>query len=313
MTNQTQNHIVVLIPYFGKLPTYFPFFLESCKTNPQIDFLIFTDDDSIQQKPAATNIKIYPFQLSTLNQLASQKLQTTVSIKNGYKLCDFKPMYGKIFEDYITSYSFWGFSDIDIILGNIKQLFTQELLQSFDVISLYDKFISGPFCLFRNTDPVNTLFFKSSSIKEILTQASYCGFDEMGSMDAMRQLWSGVPISETNSPIESFSHLVLNKEKFSGKCYFKSQIIDCELSEKEKVVFQKGQLFFNDTEIFLYHYLWNKSKIGFNAPPINPGSDFFFTQFGFFYPSFKSKTIDWGVSVFKNFRQKAKRKLKNLF
>ncbi|MBS1781566.1 MAG: hypothetical protein JSS78_00720 [Bacteroidetes bacterium] len=313
MIDQTKNNIVVLIPYFGKLPSYFSFFLESCKTNPQIDFLIFTDDDCIQQQSLASNIKIYPFQFSTLNQLASQKLQTQVTITNGYKLCDFKPMYGKIFEDYIAPYSFWGFSDIDIILGDLNQLFTRAVLQSFDIISLYDKFISGPFCLFRNKEEINMLFLKSADIHEILTQPTYCGFDEAGSLEAIRQLWQGIPIAETNSTIDSFSHLVFNKEKFSGRCYFNHQIIDRELGKEEKVFFQQGHLILNDSEIFLYHFLWNKGSIRFNAPPIVPGSDFVFTEFGFFYPSLKSKTIDWAFSTYKNFRQKVKRKLKNFF
>ena len=36
--------IVFIITYIGKHPWYFPYFLYSCRYNPTIDFLIFTDN-----------------------------------------------------------------------------------------------------------------------------------------------------------------------------------------------------------------------------------------------------------------------------
>ena len=36
--------ICLIILYFGKLPNYFDLWLNSCKYNSSIDFLIFTDD-----------------------------------------------------------------------------------------------------------------------------------------------------------------------------------------------------------------------------------------------------------------------------
>ena len=35
--------IRLIIPYFGKLPTFFPYFLLTAKRNQKIDFLIYTD------------------------------------------------------------------------------------------------------------------------------------------------------------------------------------------------------------------------------------------------------------------------------
>ena len=36
--------IAYVVPYFGKFPKEFQFWLLSCKCNPTIDWLIFTDD-----------------------------------------------------------------------------------------------------------------------------------------------------------------------------------------------------------------------------------------------------------------------------
>ena len=35
--------IRLIIPYFGKLPKFFPYFLLTAKRNQKIDFLIYTD------------------------------------------------------------------------------------------------------------------------------------------------------------------------------------------------------------------------------------------------------------------------------
>ena len=35
--------IILIICYFGKLPNYFDLYLETCKYNDTIDFLMFTD------------------------------------------------------------------------------------------------------------------------------------------------------------------------------------------------------------------------------------------------------------------------------
>lgn len=35
--------IRLIIPYFGKLPKFFPYFLLTAQSNERIDFLIYTD------------------------------------------------------------------------------------------------------------------------------------------------------------------------------------------------------------------------------------------------------------------------------
>jgi hypothetical protein len=37
--------ILFIITYMGQFPWYFPYFLHSCRYNPTIDFLIFTDNN----------------------------------------------------------------------------------------------------------------------------------------------------------------------------------------------------------------------------------------------------------------------------
>lgn len=57
--------IIVILPYFGKLPNMFPFWLESCKLNTTVDFLIATDQDI---KCDASNIKVLSTSLSDIKK-----------------------------------------------------------------------------------------------------------------------------------------------------------------------------------------------------------------------------------------------------
>ena len=48
--------ICYIVPYFGKLPSGFQLWLMSCKMNPTIDWLIFTDDKTEYDYPE--NVKV---------------------------------------------------------------------------------------------------------------------------------------------------------------------------------------------------------------------------------------------------------------
>ena len=64
--------------------------------------------------------------------MAEKKLGFHVSLDQSYKLCDFKPAYGFLFEEYLQGYQFWGHCDIDTIMGNLSKLLTDELLNQYD-------------------------------------------------------------------------------------------------------------------------------------------------------------------------------------
>ena len=87
--------IIFIIAYIGNYPWYFPYFLHSCRYNPTVDFLIFTDNDkpNLELPP---NVKIIPYSIEQFKFQASKALGFDVAAESGYKLCDFKPAYGYI-------------------------------------------------------------------------------------------------------------------------------------------------------------------------------------------------------------------------
>ena len=150
------SSICLLSCYFGQWPSFMPLFLESCRRNPTIDFLFFGDGGPVPHVPA--NVTIVPLTFDEMLNRLNERLNLTVDVKDPYKLCDFKPAYGHVFEEYLQGYDFWGYTDFDLVYGSIRSFFTDELLKRSDVVSCRPAWITGGCFLFRNTERLNTLF-----------------------------------------------------------------------------------------------------------------------------------------------------------
>ena len=171
------NKIALIVPYFGELPNYFDLFLKSCSYNPQIDWLFFTDN-KISNKPP--NVKVFPMTFEEVQKKIEAQLNQSIFLPAPYKLCDFRPAYGKIFESYLTDYSFWGHCDNDLIFGDLSKTITNTVLEKYDKI-----FSFGHLTLYRNNEKVNHYFQLDSDNKEnnfyhciAVPEAMY--FDEIG-------------------------------------------------------------------------------------------------------------------------------------
>ena len=86
--------IIVILPYFGKLPNMFPFWLESCILNSSVDFLIATDQ---QINCKASNIKVIQSSLPNIKDKLERLLGMRIWLEKPYKLCDFRPLYKELF------------------------------------------------------------------------------------------------------------------------------------------------------------------------------------------------------------------------
>lgn len=113
----TDINIAFILPYFGKFDKLFPLWLISCKWNSNIDWLIFTDDETMYDYP--TNVKVHYMSFADLRKKIQSLYDLPISLDSPYRLCNFKPAYGEIFEEYLKGYDAWGFCDNDMIYGQI--------------------------------------------------------------------------------------------------------------------------------------------------------------------------------------------------
>lgn len=178
--------IALIIPYFGNLPNYFRLWLKSCELNPSIDWFLITDNRFDYELPR--NIKHTQTTFAEFKSRIQSEFDFTISLDRPYKLCDYKPVYGQLFETELEGYDFWGHCDMDLIWGNIRKFLTSELLQSFDRY-----FVHGHLAIYRNTPEVNRWYKTLAPVgdlnyKRIFTDdQSYC-FDEFGGITS----WGGI-------------------------------------------------------------------------------------------------------------------------
>ena len=175
MAEDKLKTIAIIIPYYGKLPANFNTFLESAKINSTIDFYIYTDQE-IDLDETVKNIYVIQSRFDDIKELIQSKFSFHVCLEKPYKLCDFKPAYGYIFGDVIKNYDYWGYCDIDLILGDLRAFLTK------DVLDKYDRFYQfGHLSVYRNTNRINTAFMMSGNMdyQEVFTTPTIWVFDEL--------------------------------------------------------------------------------------------------------------------------------------
>jgi hypothetical protein len=175
-TEEQVKKIIFVMPYFGRWPEWFFLFLESCKFNSSIEWIFFTDCG--QPAAAPSNVRFVHMTFAEMRELASNKLGRPVNLSNPYKICDLRLCYGKIFEEYLREYDFWGFGDIDVIYGNLSGILQGEVLSN-DIISFHKDHLSGHLCLFRNSESVRTLYTRIKNFGDALDAKEYLIFDEL--------------------------------------------------------------------------------------------------------------------------------------
>lgn len=173
--------ICIISIYFGKLPDWINIWFSSASYNKTIDFLFVTDQD-IRYK--YNNIKIINMSFDKFRKLATEKLNQKIKLNTPYKLCDYKEVWGKILEDEIIDYDYWGECDTDVVFGDIKFFIEKYQLHK------YDKFgCRGHLTLYKNKKNVIDRYkFKGGwfgTYKEVFSSNMIWAFDETPGINAI--------------------------------------------------------------------------------------------------------------------------------
>ena len=144
-----KHSVALILPYYGKFPNYFPLWLKTAGYNKKFDFFVFTDADySCYEIPE--NVHFFESTFDDIKSRIGQYLDFKFVLESPYKLCDYKPLYGLVFHDYLQDYEFWGHVDPDIIWGDMSKFITDYILDNYDRI--YQR---GHLTIYRNTDKIN--------------------------------------------------------------------------------------------------------------------------------------------------------------
>jgi len=281
----TPQSIALLVSWYGPYPWYFPYFVHSIGFSPSVDFFIVTDNtEEIPNKP--NNLKIVYRTMDELKEDFSSKLGFRVNINSAYKLCDFKPAYGFLFQNIIKCYDFWGHIDLDIVFGDVRGFMTNELLRSYDIITCRHDFTAGYFTLYRNNDYCNTLFTKSNAYKTVFSTPDNYWFDECGmftgkvnfnhSHTVLRGEDHCLNILNYPDVFQSMTYVVVKEARDEGlKVHFDLIILD-EVSGG--IHWRGGKIYYKDMFEALFYHLYHFKNRCKNKTVLMPMPDeFFFT------------------------------------
>src|SRR3954462_559182 len=168
--------VCLVVCYFGPIPGWFNRYLLSCAYNPSIDFLIITDKTISPAVPS--NVRVRRLNRAEFCKLAKDKIGVHVDLSDARKLCDFKPTYGHLFEELLVGHDYWGYTDLDVIYGDIRRFLASSSLEKYDVFTARKEFLVGHFTLFRNNPRMKMLYRESADILKTLQSPRVLSFDE---------------------------------------------------------------------------------------------------------------------------------------
>ena len=176
--------ICLLTVWMGRLPESFWLWKAAAKRNPTVDFYIITNNEGLVDEE---NVHFINMTMKKLKERFEEIAGFSVKLDTPYKVCDYRPLFGKAFSDILQTYEFWGHCDIDLILGDIRKFITDEILEK------YDKILdAGCFVLYRNCETMNNLYEKSMDkenmaypYKKAFRTQYACYFDEYMGMSIL--------------------------------------------------------------------------------------------------------------------------------
>lgn len=274
--NSSLNKVCVIGAYFGKLPNYFSLWLKSCEYNPDFDFIIVTDNKIKIELP---NIYIISTTLTEIKEKAENIMGFECSLERPYKMCDYKPIYGLLFREFLLNYDYWGHCDFDVIFGDLRYFFKRYNLYDYDRINSL-----GHLSFYRNTEEINNRFKLSGAqddYKTVFQNDKSFIFDELPGMTRL-YFKNGFSIFTKRIFIDVASlyrrYRMIDSYEYDTKAInYKYQIFYWDNGKVYHAYFIKDQLF-KDEYLYIHFKKRPNFYVNFDPETINA---FYITPYGF--------------------------------
>lgn len=228
---------VFIVPYYGKKPDYFDVWIQSAGYNPDYDFLFVSDILVSESFP--NNVKQLEMSFDELKHLIQSKFEFSIELDSPYSLCDFKPAYGDIFEDYIKDYNFWGNCDTDQVFGQINHFLSNKILEDYDRI-LY----LGHFSLYKNSKKMKAFYKLPGALFDYRTVYSPKEWYSFGEVSGTLQISLKNSISIYSEMIYVDTISAYSQLKFYGdKKQPKDFVFYWENGEVHRAYIENGKVF----------------------------------------------------------------------
>jgi hypothetical protein len=249
-----QKSIIFLMPYFGCFPEWFTFYLESCRWNPTIDWVFFTDCTIPENTP--DNVRFVQISFEEYQKLVSERLDIKFKPESSYKVCDIRPAFGQVHQEYIEGYDYFGFGDVDVIYGNLREFYTDDVLQ-YNVLSTHANRVSGHLFLIKNDEQWLNAFRKIPNWQQSMSQPSYVGIDE-GAFSKVLRGRKSIPyrLYKLLGILDPYKCNNLFEERFST-ILSGSPWLDGSYNYPEAWLWHRGTLLANSCKEMMYLHFMN--------------------------------------------------------
>ena len=162
----------LVVPHFGPRPAYFPLVTRSMAANPDVSWLLLTEQPVLNAPP---NVEVQLCEFEDLAQRIQSHFDFDIALEQPYKLCDFRPAFGEIFAADLAGFEFWGHSDLDLLFGQIREHLPAVAFETDKIL------FNGNFGLYRNTAETAAWYrheVGKVSFRDAMTNPAAMHFDE---------------------------------------------------------------------------------------------------------------------------------------
>lgn len=280
--------IALVTVWSGPLPAYLSLFLATAGANSDIDFFFVADQPV--PGPLPSNVTWVEQSWGDIRKRVGESVGLDVPVSDPYKSCDFKPVFGLAFEDLVGTYDFWGHVDCDMVLGNIRQFVTHDILNEYEVVTLRGKgFIHGPLSIFKNVQKINDLYLRAEGWEDAFTDPEHWSFGETGGWygwwrdGTSRYSEAGRP-ADTRASMTEVTHAaaakgelkwydvdVCNELGTQRHFYISDNPKRIKIIDRIKSMnWSLGRLSRSGNDIAFYHLIFAKLDPAFRVPDIDP-------------------------------------------
>ena len=277
--------LILIIPYYGRWPKYFGFYLQSLRGRC-FELLLVTDlpTEGLDLPP---NVRVVKMSLADLARRMEQTLGERIVLESPMRLCDFKPMYGKIFAGEIAGYDYWAFGDCDLVYGRaLDGYLERKFAEDFDALSLHPIWPTGSFFVLRNSEKMNGFFERCANWREVCTlpNTMYVNFDEIGGnyYQAVRE--GKMTLQDCAKKRDCFGAAL---DRAGDIKYLREDAHSETWLAGETLEMCDGRLMLNGREIRLFHFVLPKARRFFKFADFAPGATHYLvTDTGFYVGAF---------------------------
>jgi hypothetical protein len=270
--------IALIVPYFGEIPDYTDIFFKSLEFNKEIDVILFTDQQLCIDLP---NLIVYKISFEDIKTRIQEKFPFEICLNNPYKLCDYRPSFGYVFDNELKEYDFWGYCDLDEVFGRVVNFLNENILENYDKIYQH-----GHLTLYKNTLENNKRFMLKGGMdyEEVFTTNVNCIFDEViGIQNKYDLLGVNTYKNRDNADILPWHDKFIRVESYLSQnekinFNYKKQVFFWENGSIYRAAVKNNNIIYDEFN-YLHFQKRNLKKHFYNVREIK---SFFITKYGFY-------------------------------